>query len=345
MTGPPPERILHSCMEKPTKHLRNDAAIAFASTRVPTISIDATIGSIDDLLIRRAKDFETIHYVFVLSKTGELRGTISVREVFAQENTTPVASVMHDHPISVSPATNAEHAALLALQAGIKAMPVVDAKGKFLGAITGDNIMRLLHEELTEDLLRLSGLHGTEQLSRRMDNISTLGITTSLRHRLPWLLIGLLGGIAAAKVIDAFEGVLSTNLILAAYIPLIVYMADAVGTQMEAFIIRDLALNPALRFHRYLAHQFIVVLCIALILSALFVGIGFVFHGSLRVAMAIGLSLGAAILSSMFSGLIIPYLFSKIRLDPANASGPIATIIQDLLSVTVYFTIAAALLQ
>ena len=176
------------------------------------------------------------------------------------------------------------------------------------------------------------------------DDVIHMSVTKALTHRLPWLLIGLLGGIFSAKIIENFEKTLEQNLILAAFIPLVVYMADAVGTQMEAFIIRDLAMHPRMKFSKYLIKQLLTVSTMGILLSGSLFIISIFLYNSTSMALVLSLSLFVAILSSVVTGLFIPYFFERTRLDPANASGPIATIIQDIISVTIYFIIASKLL-
>jgi magnesium transporter len=162
-------------------------------------------------------------------------------------------------------------------------------------------------------------------------------------HRLPWLVIGLFGGIFASKIVGNFEEVLEKNIILAAFIPLIVYMSDAVGTQMEAFVIRDMAIHH-LKFIKYAIRQFMVVIVIAVILSLSLFIYAISTGKEINIALALAIPLFTAIMSSVVSGLFVPYLFRLIKLDPANASGPIATIIQDILSISIYFWIASKFL-
>ncbi len=186
-------------------------------------------------------------------------------------------------------------------------------------------------------------MHHKKQAPKNIDDVLKLPIYKSIYHRLPWLIAGLMGGIIASKIVKNSEAVLSENLILASFIPLIVYISDAVGTQMETFVIRDMALHRV-KFINYFRRQLIVVTIISLALaSTLFLYI-MLSSNDLTIALVLSLSLFCAIVSSLFSGLIVPYLFKKIRLDPANASGPIATIIQDLMSITIYFTIANSFL-
>ena len=125
---------------------------------------------------------------------------------------------------------------------------------------------------------------------------------------------------------------------------IIVYMADAVGTQMEAFIIRDLAFNPQLHFLKYFIRQFTITSIISIFSSIVLYVLSYLFYRDYSVSLVLSLSLSIAIISSIFTGILIPYFLSKLKFDPANASGPIATIIQDILSVVVYFLIATWLL-
>lgn len=177
-----------------------------------------------------------------------------------------------------------------------------------------------------------------------IDNIFHLSLKSAIKHRLPWLGLGLLGGILASGIVGTFEKILSENIFLAAFIPLIVYMSDAVGTQMEAFAIRDFALHKNLNFFKYFLRQFSVIATIAVILSILLYLFVTVFHTDLKLALVISISMFLSIISSVVTGLIFPRYFNRHRLDPANASGPIATITQDILSIVIYFSVASLLL-
>jgi len=171
-----------------------------------------------------------------------------------------------------------------------------------------------------------------------------ISILKALRHRLPWLLLGLFGGIFSARIIEGFEKILQKNIVLAAFIPLIVYMADAVGTQMESFIIRDTAMHPRVNFSKYFIKQFFIISIIGFILSGGLFTFGIYQYESLNIALTLAISLFLATISSMITGLFIPVIVEKLHIDPANVSGPIATIIQDILSITIYFIIASKLL-
>lgn len=166
----------------------------------------------------------------------------------------------------------------------------------------------------------------------------------AVKHRLPWLLIGLLGSLVVAQIINSFSEILRQHIILVAFIPLVVYMSDAVSNQIEAMVIRDESLHPKFSFTEYLSKQLIVVTIIGIITAVVLFVLTYYIYGSFAIALIVSISLFLAVISAIFTGLVIPYLLAKIGLDPANASGPIATIIQDLISVSIYFLVAVWLL-
>lgn len=324
---------------KPT-HYPPETAGRLMTNKVPIVLENVTVNDVEQLLYKEAKNFESINYIYVVDRNNKLKGAISIKELFRSPKTFPVKELLPQKIISVRTHTDQERVALLALKHSLKTVPVVDKESVLVGAIPFDSILKILDKEAVEDILRLGGIY----YKGSYDDLLHLPVVQSIRHRLPWLLIGLGGGLLAASVVNSFEETLSQNLILAAFIPLIVYMADAVGTQMEAFIIRDLAVNPNFSFVKYFLKQVFAVGLIGLIISISLGIVSFLLYGNSLISVVLGIALFFAILSSVFSGLIIPYLFGKLKLDPANASGPVATIIQDVLSVLVYFLIASWLL-
>lgn len=312
------------------------------TVEVPVASEHDTILAIQKLLQDQAKTYETINYVYVLNTEKQLLGVLSVRDIFTLKGDSKAGDVCTKSPlVYVHPYSHQEKAAFAALKYNIKAVPVVDKQKVFLGEIAADTILMILHKEMREDTFRRAGIrHPTAMHTSVLD----LSLFTSIRHRLPWLIIGLFGGLLAAKIIGFFEDTLSKNLILAAFIPLIVYISDAVGTQMEAYIIRDLAVEHQIPIVKYFSRHFIVVFAIGVLLAALLFGAYGFFYGDWHIAGVLACSLFAAVLSSVLTGLLIPYLFSRFTLDPADASGPVATIVQDMLSILIYFAIATALL-
>ncbi len=165
-----------------------------------------------------------------------------------------------------------------------------------------------------------------------------------IKTRLIWLFLGLVLSLGIAQVIKSFESTLEQNLILASFIPLIVYMSDAVGTQMEAIVIREL--NRKSKFHimKFMRQQTVIVTVVAIIIGLVAGAMVAVFDHAQKLGIVIGLSLVAGILSSLVTGSLLPYIFWRLHDDPAEASGPVATVIQDFLSILIFFLIATHLL-
>lgn len=310
--------------------------------KVPTCAPNDTLLQVQESLRREVSRLETINYIYVLDEQQHLLGVFSIKELYRQPGTTRVDQIYTQTPlITVHPESHNEEAAYLALEHNIKDVPVVDSDNCFLGVIPNEKILDILHNELRQDQLQAAGVHRSHVA---FDNVMTTPVWKSLEHRLPWLVVGLVGGLAIARIVGSFEQTLAKNLILAAFIPLIIYIADAVQTQLEAFTIRDLALFRRLNFAKYFIRQIGIILIMALTMSAIVIMASGLIYGEWRIALILGLALFCATLATLFSGIIIPYIFRRLKQDPANASGPIGTIIQDMLSVTIYFLIASWLL-
>lgn len=310
--------------------------------RLPIAYEDETLRVLHDRLVQHSADYKTVHYVYVLDRSEKLTGMLSISSLFTEFMERTVKDVSVRTPLyTVHPRAHQEHVASLALRHHMKSVPVTDADHHFLGAITSDTILGILHAEMHEDSLKRAGIRHPDAVH---ESVLSLSLFSSVRHRIPWLVLGLVGGIFGASLIGFFEETLARHLVLASFIPLIVYMSGAVGTQMETYIIRDLALDSHMAIGRYIWKQFLVVFFVGFSLAGL-LGLSYgIVDGHWHMALVLSLSLFFAVLSSVCTGLIIPFIFSKCSLDPADASGPVATIIQDLLSIVIYFSIATVLL-
>jgi magnesium transporter len=318
-----------------------ESAGAIMTRRVPVAAPGDAIADIIETISRQAEEYEDLDYVYLVDKNNAFRGLLPIKEVFRRSKTTPASAAMLENVVTVNPETDQERVAYLALEHNLKAVPVVDEAGAFLGAVVSDTLLQTLYNETQEDLLLFAGI---EEEAADFPNVMEIPLFQALKHRLPWLLLGLAGGILAAGIVGQFEETLQKHLILAAFIPLLVYMADAVGTQMQAFIIRDLAVNPALQFGRYLWQHLKVLAIIAAIIGVLLFLFSLAMHREVRLGFVLSFSLAVAILSSVITGLFVPYVFQKLDLDPADASGPVATIIQDIMSIIIFFLAASWLL-
>ena len=169
------------------------------------------------------------------------------------------------------------------------------------------------------------------------------GVGLLLRLRVPWLIIGLIGGTAASFIVSRFETVLSDNISLAFFLPVIVYMSDAVGTQTETIFVRDLAKGTA-SFTGYLIKEFALGLVIGTIFGILIGLISYFWIGSVGIALTVGLAMSVNVALAPIIALLVPEILFKEHTDPALGGGPFTTIIQDIVSIFVYFLIATIVL-
>ncbi|GAA0288325.1 magnesium transporter [Rhodovulum strictum] len=312
------------------RHITRDVPVARVSD-----SPDAVIAAL------RGTRHHGVGTVFVVDGGEMLLGQVRLADIFAAAGTEgTLAQFVQAAPVTVHPDTDQEDAASLAIREDLISLPVVDDNGRFLGALPPHALMQVLREEHVEDLHRLAGIWRSAEDARRA---LTQPPTLRLRHRLPWLLIGLAGSLLATRVVAGFEATLSQHVTLAFFIPLIVYLADAVGTQTEAIAVRGLSLSPG-GLGRLLLGEIGTGALIGLCLALLAAGFERVVFGQPGLATVLGVSILAACTIATTIGLLLPWAFSRVGWDPALASGPIATVLQDVLSLLIYFFIAAAVL-
>ncbi len=308
---------------------------------VPKVLPEEKILDVREKLFNQAKDFETLNYIYVTDKEDILVGVFSLKDIFRQAEDTVVEDIMVKKIIKARPEIEQEKIAFLALEHNLKAIPIVDGKNLFLGVVPSDIILKILHSENIEDVLKFAGIAKyNEGFAGKIFQASPKVLT---KLRLPWLVLGLFGGLFAAQVVHFFESTLRDQFILTAFIPLIVYMADAVGTQTETLFVRSLVYQ--LDFRKYFLKEIKVSLIIAFVLGILLGLISYLMFSLLNIGIILGASLFFTIVSSFILGIIVPYLFNKLKKDPAIASGPIGTIIRDVLSLIIYFSIATFLLN
>lgn len=308
---------------------------------VPLAKTEETIREVEEMLLKKIKKFETINYIYVVDDEKRLKGVISIKEIFRSHKTAKVSKFMIKDLVSVRSNTDQERAAILAVRHSLKAVPVVDKENHLLGIIPSDTILDILHSEHTEDFLRFGGIY---RLNEPATAVIKASVTTLIKARLPWLLLGLLGGIFAARITEFFEGILKSQLILAMFIPLIVYMSDAAATQTETLFIRSFAVDHSLAVKKYVFREIKIALIIALICGLLLFIVSFIWWHLPLLGITLGISMFLAIISAIFVAMFIPWLLIKLKKDPAMGSGPFATIITDILSLIVYFSIASLFL-
>lgn len=316
---------------------KNSEDLIQITDKVPVVKLGETVGNVADLLSKKANEFDTIDYIYVLDGYNVLRGVISIKTVFCAKPQIRIERLMDRDLIKVLPYTTKRKVVYLALSNGLKAIPVVDENDHFLGIVPYDDILQIFNQEYKREIFSAGGISakvGDEYTTIK----STAGVM--IKSRLPWLVLGVFGGTVAASVISGFEEVLSKVLALAAFIPVLVYMSDAVGTQSEALIIRSIALEPKLPIRSYLIREFKIASALAIICGAIITLVAFIGWGNYVLGLIIGFSMFLSIIIAVLISTVLPLGFKKLHSDPAIATGPFATMISDIATLAIYFSIA-----
>jgi magnesium transporter len=245
---------------------------------------------------------------------------------------------MDADPPVVAPGIDREMAAWKSVRHGEGSLAVVDAEGAFVGLLPPARLLGILLSEHEQDAARLGGyLHDTAAARLASEE----RVARRLWHRLPWLLLGLIGAIAAAEFVGAFEAELEQNVVLAFFLPSIVYLADAVGTQTETLMVRGLSVGVTVR--HVIRREVITGLVIGVVLALAFFPFAALRWDDTSVATTISLALLLACSTATAVAMVLPWLLHRLGSDPAFASGPLGTVIQDLLSIVIYLLLARAL--
>lgn len=321
----------------PITELISGTASEHVCTLVPVASPQTTAGELRESMA--GVHFESATHIGVCDD-GKLVGVLRVEELFGALTDAKVRDIMDADPPAVAPGVDQEKAAWKALQHGESALAIIDDGGRFVGFIPPDRLLAVLLHEHDEDLARMGGFLRDSSMAR---TASEEPVVKRFWHRVPWLLVGLLGALLAADIVGAYEQQLQANVMLAFFIPGIVYLADAVGTQTEALVIRGLSVGVSIG--GVVRREVYTGLLVGVTLAAVFFPIGLWRWGDASMVAAVALAILAACTTASAVALTLPWLFNRLGLDPAFGSGPLATVIQDLLSVIIYLRIATAMLH
>jgi magnesium transporter len=306
---------------------------------VPVARVDATCAEVLDLLKKDRFDYTDV--VIILDAGQRVVGMLSIGDAASQPSDTRLGQVMRNNVEVANPHTDQEHVASIAIQNVLGTVPVVDDDGRFLGIVPPQTLLSVLRREHVEDLHRLTGvLRETDVVRDAIEGPPA----RRARHRLPWLFVGLAGSAVAALVMSRFEAVIEARVAIAFFLPGIVYLADAIGTQTEAIVVRSLSFGNA-RIGRFLAGEMWTGTLIGFALAVTAGLVLWIVMQDMRLALAVATALLAAGGIATAIGLLLPCLFHRFGLDPAYGSGPLATVIQDVLSLLVYFASASVFLS
>ncbi|WP_113927670.1 magnesium transporter [Bacillus sp. P14.5] len=278
---------------------------------------------------------ETINYLYVVDEDRKLVGVVSYRDLLLAEAEHMIKDIMYTRVISIGLETDQEEAARLIERYDFLAIPVIDEGGILKGIITFDDIIDVVIQEANEDIEKLSA-------SGKAIDFDTKSHVAAYR-RLPWLILLLFIGLVSGSIIASFEETLSQAVALAFFMPMIAGMTGNTGTQSLAVVVRGLASRDidTKTVMKLIGREFWVAIIIGITCSLLIAAIAYVWQGSIILGFVVGTSLLLTLIIGTMAGTVIPLILYKLKVDPAVASGPLITTINDILSLLIYFGIAS----
>ncbi len=282
----------------------------------------------------QAEEIDEIYYVYVVDDDNVLKGTLSLSRLIQKPTTTKVRSIITEDIQSVKTDTQQEEVAQIMEKYDLVVLPVVDHIGRLKGRITIDDVVDVIREEAEKDYQLVSGITGDVESGDK--------IWHQTRVRIPWLLIGTLGGIMGARVLGANAGTLNQIPAMAFFIPLIAATAGNVGVQSSSIVVQTIASGARDfdSFGRKLLKELAVGFITALFFSTVIFAYNFFFSDNFDLTLAVSCTLFIVIIFASLFGTTIPLLLKRLNIDPALATGPFITTTNDILGLLLYMMVA-----
>lgn len=313
-----------------------DTAAEHMLTGIPRAHIDTPVDEVIGRL--RGSFYDCADTVFVTDDTGHLMGIVRINDLFA-DGERRIGEIMEPEHEAVGVDADQEQIAALAIRLNMIAVPVVDHNGRLIGAVPPEALFRILREEHMEDLQRLAGIAPHEDgPGAALD----AGLLNRFSRRLPWLVFGVAASSLITVVMVGFEHTLASSVEVAFFVPALVYIAGAIGSQAVSVSVRSLA-RENVQILSLMRDELIIGIGIGAALGSLAAGAVLLVFGHQSLAAAVGLAVLAGGTMSAVVGFGLPWVFQRLGSDPAMGSGPICTIIQDVASLSIYFALVSLL--
>ena len=315
-----------------------DTAGGLMGTEMVTVNENWSMPECLREMRQQAEEMDEIYYVYVIDDDERLQGVFPLKKMITSPSVSKVKHVMKKDPVSVHVDTPIEEVVQIIEKYDLVAVPVVDSIGRLVGRITVDDVMDEVREQAERDYQLASGLAQDVETD---DNV-----IRQTSARLPWLLIGMIGGICNSVIMGNFNNVFSTHPEMALYIPLIGGTGGNVGTQSSALIVQGLA-NGSLdagKTFKQIAKEAVVSLINATIISMLVYIYNFVrFGATSTVTYSVSISLFCVVMFASIFGTLVPMTLEKLKIDPAIATGPFIAITNDIIGMMIYMGVTELL--
>ncbi|HSZ25509.1 MAG TPA: magnesium transporter [Cytophagaceae bacterium] len=318
-------------------HYDHDCAGGLMQKELLRANLNWTVEKCVEEMRIQSRKVGKIFSVYVVDDNDKLLGRVSVKKMLLAEEHTLISEIYEPDLISVDAFMYAEDVAELMKKYDLVAVPVINLQGKLLGRITIDDIVDVITEKAEMDMQAMSGI--TAQVEEE-DSVWTL-----TKSRLPWLLIGMIGGMTGAKFLGLYEDFISLIPAMAFFIPLITATGGNVGIQASSLIVQSLAREPYFNdfsFYR-MSKGFLVALINGIAISGIVFGFNFLLGQDLKLSMVVSIALFSVVILSSLMGTVTPLILDRFGINPAVASGPFITTMNDLLGLAIYFAVAGYL--
>ena len=319
---------------------KENTAGSLMTSEYNEIKSDITVARALKLIRKTAEEKETINVSYVLDATRKLIGVISIRDILTSDDESLISDVMTENVVSVLTSTPDQEVSALFKKYDIQALPVVDEENRMVGIITVDDILDVIEDTATEDFEKMAGMNPSE------NSYMKTGIFKHIKNRIIWLTLLMISAIFTGMILTSFENVLAQELVLIAFLPLLMSTAGNCGSQVSTLMIRGMALGEISfkDFFKIFWKETRISFIIGLVLSAInFVRI-FLQYGRIDLALSISLTVLIIVFVANIIGFIMPLLAKKLKLDPAVMSSPIITTLLDCILILVYFSISSLML-
>ena len=304
---------------------------------IPRTTADTLVNTVIRSL--QGQQFECADTVFVTDAGGRLEGIVRINDLFANSER-PIGEIMEPEHEAVRSGDDQEQIAVLAMQLNMIAVPVVDNDERLIGAVPPEALFRILRDEHMEDIQRLAGIAPHE---RGPAIALHAPLFDRFRRRLPWLVFGLFASSSITFVMVGFEQSLSANVAVAFFVPALVYIAGAIGTQAVSVAVQGLSTDN-ISIKALLQDELVIGIAIGASLGLISSILVFAAFGDSMLSLAVGLAVLSGGTVSALVGFGLPWVFKHFDFDPALGSGPICTIIQDVSSLLIYFGLVGILI-
>lgn len=291
-------------------------------------------------LLHKADDLEMVFYLYVIDQTGTLVGVISLRQLILNPPEKLLKDIMTTDVIKVTVNMDKEEVAKIVERYDLLAVPVVDDQNKLAGIITVDDIIDVIRDETTEDIYKMAGTTEDELvLGNKSFSIAKV--------RLPWLLITFFGELISGLVITFFHGRVKDFAILASFMPLIMAMGGNVGSQSATILIRGMALGKIIQsdLFKVIFREIRVGIIMGIILGGIISIVAPLWSSDVKLGMIVGIAMFSAVTFAAFTGTFVPALLIKFKFDPAVASSPFISTLNDITGLSIYFSVSIALIH